>query len=48
LLVLRHEIAMLRVNAARKLTPWRRLKTDPLVVIGRRWWPLGRGRGLGL
>jgi hypothetical protein len=37
------------VNGGRKLTPWRRVKTDPSVVmiIARRWWPRGRGRGRG-
>ena len=36
------------VNAARKLTPYRRLKIDPLMVIARFGWPRGRGRGRGL
>jgi phospholipase C len=36
------------VNGKRKLTPYRQLKIDPLLVIGPRLWPRGRGRGLGL
>jgi putative transposase len=28
-----------------KTDPWRRVKTDPSVVMVPRWWPLGRGPG---
>jgi hypothetical protein len=36
------------VNDGRKLTPWRRAKTDPLLVmVPRWWWPRGRGPGRG-
>lgn len=40
--------AIARVNAGRKLTPFRRLKTDPLVVMVPRLTTLARGRGRGL
>jgi hypothetical protein len=44
----RGEVRVTSVNDGRKLTPWRRVKTDPLLVMTRRWWPLGHGQGLGL
>jgi hypothetical protein len=40
--------AAVSVNGNRKLTPYRQLKIDPLMVIGPRLGPRGRGRGLGL